>query len=511
MRFLSRVSVACLAIAVGLVSWPAAVLAEESSSVSGMSLSGDPFVVPGGEAVAGSSLAEEEAVKRASPEAVAARAASSSAYEGFGPGAAEKVADESFPGLVGEPSGGLPPLPSGQKVVSFPSVTAASLELPGGLHGVSVSQEPIAVETSAGQRVPVDLSLVEVGGGFQAKTPAAGSQVSIPKRLADGASLSAGGVGLTPVTEQGLALDAAEGVLDGAGVFYGDSEGPGVADVDTLIKPDTLGFSMETVLRSQRSPRKLFFKVGLPEGASLVQDQPGAGLVRVVDAGQTLAIVAAPSGEDAEGTAVPISMSLSGDVLVVAVEHEPGEYRMPIEVDPTVGDGRTIGEKNEGNVYQVNWKVDTSNGKEGPFHFGESIGEGLFDYHGEGESPAYNAGEWGGFEYATQGESAIYRAVLGAEMTDEGHGFENHAQIANNPPTGKNESPLETSTVNHTFELCIESGCAVPGEVTKEISENNASVIQFASRSGNYSMWAELGGSVDIVQTKNSSVSLDTS
>ncbi len=230
----------------------------------------------------------------------------------------------------------------------------------------------------------------------------------------------------------------------------------------------------------------------------------------------TIARIAAPSGHDAEGTLIPLTVAVNGDLIALTVEHQAGQYKFPIEIDPTTYDTQVVDIHN-GVTYQSRWKVDTSNGKEGPFYFSESSSYGIRDYHGQGTSPEYQRGEWGGFAYETQGESAIYDVHLGSSFGDEGHGFENRAQIKNKTPTGKNESPLEIRTNSYSegawpgWTLCILAECAVPGEVTPEIAENNVSLAQFASQTGNYTMDAELGGAyIYIVQTKNSTVSLDT-
>ena len=325
---------------VALVGDPGGALADESSPLDSSSSSyADSLVVPGVEQLVGGQAAEARAARRASPEAVAAREASSSTYENLSLEGAEKLAGEAYPRLIDEPSGGPPRLGEGAKIIPYPTDYAATLELPGGKHGVISSQAPIATEASDGQRVPIDPSLIGVNEGFQVKVPAAGAQVRAPKRLGEGPRLSEIGVSLTPVDEQGTPLNGSA-VLDGASVFYGDSEVAGLSDVDTVVKPNTFGFSEETLLRSQRSPQALFFKVGLPEGASLVQE--GSGSVEVVDGGEIISSIAASNAIDAEGTVVPTSLKVSGEVLEMSVDHSPGQYRMPILVDPTVVDKRMI-------------------------------------------------------------------------------------------------------------------------------------------------------------------------
>jgi tripartite motif-containing protein 71 len=499
----------------GLVGWPAGALAEGSSSAVGSSLlsSGSP-VIEGSPTEAEQRRAAEEA-RLASPEAVRAREASELAYSGLSPTESRELAARTFPALVDEPNGGAPKLPEGARISSFSSEFTAAVELPHGGRGTLESVSPIAVNTSSGT-VPVDLAPRQAGSGFEASTPADGMHVRAGGKLSEGVSLSDLGVTLTPVTEGGTPLEGNRS-LDGASIFYGNSENAqaGISDTDSLIKFDAYGFSEETILRSDRAPQRLYFRVGLPEGASLIQAPGDPSLLQVVDAGQVIAQISAPSGRDAEGTLVPVGLTVSGDTVTLGVEHQPGQYRLPIEVDPTTYDTQVLAIHN-GLTYQSRWKAYTSSGKEGPFYFSEGSNFGIRDLHGENTSPGYAAGEWGGFAYATQGESSIYDVHVTSSLSDGGHGFEARANLTNIVKTGKNEpsaSHLDSYSEGSWpgWELCMLSGCAVPTEVTSEIAENSYSLLQYATRTGNYYMDAELWGAwVYIVQTKNSTVSFDT-
>ncbi len=138
------------------------------------------FVVPGSP-LEGEQLAAEQEAKLDSPEAVAEREASQEGFSGLTAGQAGQVLSEAFPALVDSPVGGPPDLPFGQRITGFSSDYAAQVDLGQGAHGAIESLEPMAVETGHGQRVPVDLSLGEVGGTFEPVTPAV--EVHIPKGL----------------------------------------------------------------------------------------------------------------------------------------------------------------------------------------------------------------------------------------------------------------------------------------------------------------------------------------
>ena len=106
----------------------------------------------------------------------------------------------------------------------------------------------------------------------------------------------------------GSPLGGSEGAIDGASCAVRQH-----ADgMDSVVKPTTAGFEADTLLRSVESPQQLYFRVGMPEGASLVQAKDGSGAVEVVKEGTAIATVLPPGAQDAAGTAVPVSMSRLG-------------------------------------------------------------------------------------------------------------------------------------------------------------------------------------------------------
>ena len=160
-------SVCCMA---ALLTSPVAALGEGSSSVATPAGEGSgahsslegPLVTPGSPVQGEQAQAGEEA-KLANPNAVAEREASQTKYAGLDGEQATHVDGEAFPGVVNEPAGGPPKLPAGQSITAFPAGNVASVELAEGKHGVVESLEPMAVEGSSGQRVPIDLGLSEAG------------------------------------------------------------------------------------------------------------------------------------------------------------------------------------------------------------------------------------------------------------------------------------------------------------------------------------------------------------
>jgi hypothetical protein len=437
-RLLTGWVVCCIA---GLALVPACAFAEGSAALGGTggSVLESPLVVPGSPGESEQVRSQEQATL-ANPEAVAQRAASRTAFENLDAEQAEKVAGEAFPAVIDDPAGGFPKLPEGQSVAKYSTDYTAQVDLPEGRHSVLESMAPIAVETSPGQRAPVNLGLTDVGSAFEPKTPVAG--VRIPKRLGDGVALTESGVSVTPVDAQGSALGGSEGTLDAAVVLYANTQ----KDTDTVVKPTTFGFDADTLLRSIESPQQLFFRVGVPEGASLVQASDGSGMVQVVDEGVTIATVRPPSAWDAARTSVPVSMTVSSDTLVLTVDDHSGEYQWPVEVDP--GFDTNKDEHLTGYGSSTNWLFCTSHSmkcehEEGQF---KSKGWGENGYLIDEATGSYKTTERAEFIYQTQGESHVREFTYNTEESyNEGDNLESSAVIQNESKVVEEKKLLSAS------------------------------------------------------------------
>lgn len=489
---------ACTAVALAsFVLAPGVTLAGEpssskpSSSAGSASLSSAPLVTAASPNEAQQSLAEREA-KLKNPEAVAVREESRTKYENLNSEQAAKLAGEVFPEAIGNPAGTLPPLPAGQQIVAYPTDNSAQVDLGAGKHGVIASREPLALETSPGSREPLDLSLAEAGGVFQPVRSAV--VVRIPKQLADGVQLPSVGVSLTPVGEDGSALGGSEGAIDGATVLYANTQ----TDSDTVVKPLASGFEEDALLRSVDSPSQLSFRVGLPAGASLVAAKEGSGAVSVVDEGAVIAAVPAPTAHDAEGVAVPVSMSVSGQTVVLSVD-QAGNYRYPIEVDPTVVDA-TLENGEGGNT--SNWEAEHSLG----LHM--SMNKGVL----EDTTTTAETGESGLWGYETHGKSHIYEFVSETSSSVTGTQLENLLDIVRPPGTIERSASLGSSYGTTRTELCSESGCAT-GKV--ESGPGNVAYFEQAvtkTREGGQSFTTAMSkASVYILQEQGPSTAFNAS
>ncbi len=421
-------------------------------------------------------LSAQQEAHRQTPEAFRAREASQTAYEHLDGAQAKQLAASTFPQLINEAGGGPPLLPSGEKIVKYSSDYAAQIELPERKRAAVESVAPIARQTSPGHETPIDLHLSETGEQFQPVTPVV--PLSIPKQLGNGVEVGHTGVSITPVDGSGSALGGGKGEIAGTDVMYANT----LPEADTLVKPTTLGVSVETILRSAQSPHELFFRVGLSSSAHLTAAHDGGGGVEVVENGSTIAIIPAPSAQDAEGTTVPVTMTTHGNVVALTVP-DTSQYRLPIAVDPTVYDTIWQNEYYYSTYYRTEWTF----WKGGPAFTAPEHPEG--GKWTESISAAHKEGEYGGLFYTTRGVSQIILAHVEGEWFNTGTHIQN-AVLLQTPsyPYTEDYDILPESSGENGFGgyACSPSvGCpeSTPGPAPPE-NNNTAGFEQVALKEG---------------------------
>jgi DNA-binding beta-propeller fold protein YncE len=422
-------------------------------------LSASPLTSPlgaGGELSLEEGAGEQAAFEawRANPEVVAVREASRTRFEGEDEAQAAKTFGEAFPAMVSGQDGGPPVLAAGVRSLGFTGANIEQVETGSGDVGVVQSTVPIAVASGGGHWAAVNLGLREAGGGFEPQNPLV--PVRIPKRLAEGAQSPVPGVSLTPVDERGTPLGGSEGVVDGTGVFFANTQ----TDADTVLKPSSFGVEASTVLRSVESPEVLYYRVGMPQGARLVASPGEPGAV-VMDEGAVIATVKPPTASDAAGIAVPVSMSVAGDTLVVSVKHREGAYQYPVVVDPELSG------------YWQEW----SNVVSGDWEFHEWIGY-THEIAGAELRMKHEPGSFANEDYAiwsekTKGYTKIFDVYVKDELypwsAPEGKRNTPHWLNASielyKPGGGGTESSLELSGSPYRSEgtVCGLAGCAAAG------------------------------------------------
>jgi RHS repeat-associated protein len=446
---------------------------------------GGPLVVPEVQPLDGDQqVAAQQQSVAMNPENVAAREASSTRFEGLDGEQAVRLAGEAFPSLVDEPADGQPQLSEGERIVEYTSDTVARVDLGGGRYGVVESSVPFAVPSASGTYRPIDLGLSAVEGGYQPVASPTG--VQIPMRLSDGVSLPDVGVSLTPVDGQGAPLSGSEGVVDGSVVAYANTQ----TDADTVVKPWALGFEADTILRSASSPRVLSFRVGMPEGASLVSDK--SRLVWVVENGTPVAGIMPPEAVDAAGMHVPVSVSVAGDVVTLSVGVRVGEDMFPIEVDPTVVDTK----KDPGNWQFATdsngfcWTYSEQTGIEESGHW-----SGVLGICGR---ERIERGQYADLSYTTEGVSKISKFRAETHMV-ESEGIDGYIALAHSSYEAGPES-LPTETGWH--ELSVASPSAGNSALFEAVCSASVCLNSFQS--------LMYHAEVSVSQESGPSVSFDT-
>jgi hypothetical protein len=239
-----------------------------------------------------------------------------------------KVTSEQFPQLIEQPSYDPLRLAEGEKVDAFATENVAQLDLPGGESGVFESGLPLIAEAASGEQLPVDLSLRRTETAIEPVNPL--TDVRIPLELAEGISLPATDLTLSPVDSKGTPIRG-PATIDGAAAFYANTQ----LDSDILVKPLPSGFEAEAVLRSPASPESLSYRVSA-SGRSVDLKSDDSGSVSVEVDGRLVATIPPPPAVDADGRPVSVRLSIAGQTLTLDVAHRSDEFKYPILVDPTV-------------------------------------------------------------------------------------------------------------------------------------------------------------------------------
>jgi RHS repeat-associated protein len=430
-----------------------------------VSLTERSLVVAGLEALdEGEQARDAQTALHNSPQAFVAREVSRAAYERMSAGRAAELAARTYPSVVEQPAAGPPALAGDQTIVKYVSDHAAQLALPRGRHGLIVSAEPIASETPHGRDARIDLGLTSTGGSFEAKTPL------VPIRIvgsSNSAQLIRSGVTLSALDGGGAPAGNGKRIRDGASVFYANTE----TDSDTLARPILRGFELDSLLRSARSPQLVHFRVGLPAGARLISATASSRAVQVVHGGTVIATISVPGARDAEGTPVPVWVSVSGQTLTVTVEHRSSTYRYPILLDPTA-------EENAGGsgkiLFGKTWGFTTNN-----INFRGGYPGSCTEYQCGAEDTiegAHESGETGAFHYKTQGLSRIYSfTATTSYVQTQGNRMENLLAIANVHGGGFEGTTQSWVGPYGPTEASVSSSCGcATGEVNASNDESEA-------------------------------------
>lgn len=275
------------------------------------------------------SLKDEHALAVATPQAQADRADSVDAFADLGAADVIDLINEVF----AEPLQALTTLSTdplltseSAPVFNAGSDTSARIDPPG-----EEDSELIVSETPMrnGDDQIVTGQLEADQSGFSPKAPLA--NVELPEQATGQIALSDVGVsfGFEGATgSNGRLVDAATGSGKEM-VLYPNTQ----VDTDTAVTYTLGGVETFNYLRSEDSPESFALDYDLPEGASLSATADG-GAIALNEEGEELVTVFPPYAVDAQGSDVPMTLSVNGNSIVLDVSHRGEDFAYPIMVDP---------------------------------------------------------------------------------------------------------------------------------------------------------------------------------
>ena len=272
---------------------------------------------------------EEEKRREAeleSPANIALREQSQHAYEDLTVAELQNLINLTFGDVLGNLNGDPARFLSDATVLDVVEPDAATVRSDGdsSLFDAGV---PVQAENEDGELRKVDLSLVQSEGDWVPENPLVDLEVG--SSADEGLEIGEEDIGVTQIGAE----DADATRMGDMNLLFSDvSEGD---HVDLLVSPTSRGVELFDVLRSVDSPDTLRFALDLPAGSELRPADGGAA--EVIDAeGKTSLQIARPWARDAQGTTVPVEMTVEGNQLVLVVEHQEGDFAYPILVDPAI-------------------------------------------------------------------------------------------------------------------------------------------------------------------------------
>jgi sugar lactone lactonase YvrE len=322
---------------------------------------------------------EEHAEWLSSPEAIQEREASQDAFAGFSSSQSQSLLVEAFPEQLQELNADPARVLSELEVEELLGTYGARVSIGEGESAIVESSIPVQSDLGGKGNEPVDLALEPEGDSFVPQNPLAA--VELPGSAADPIKLQGG-------IEIGLPANADRDAepLGDKNLFIPETD----TATDTLIAPIAGGVEVFEQLRSSESPEEFRFPYGLPQGAKLVEGAHGGAEV-LSASGEMLAEVPAPFAVDAQGTSVPVTMSIEGDALVVGIAHRSADVAYPLLLDP-----KSIVEAPPLNI---SWIAGTT----GPYGMAQTPSSLLA--YSQGNSVSYGANTFGQWVYTVGGQT----------------------------------------------------------------------------------------------------------
>ncbi len=182
---------------------------------------------------------------------------------------------------------------------------------------------PAKVVNDEGQLSKVDLDLKATSEGLEPENPIV--DIVIGPSPAEGVELANGETAITPSSAD----------PESVGQPFGDKDAlyPEVhPDTDLLVTPLSSGVELFDILRSPESPEEFRFELDIPAGAELQANPAGGAEVR--EGEKLVGMISPPTAVDAQGTRIPVEMTVEGSSIELTLEHRDEDYMYPLLLDP---------------------------------------------------------------------------------------------------------------------------------------------------------------------------------
>lgn len=332
----------------------------------------------------------QRAQELATPAAVAERERSRQAYAELDRAGAEELLRSVFGSVLEELDADPARFLSDATVERVAGDEGATVTVDGDTQLLETSV-PVQAEDEDGALGQLDVTLAPGVEGWEPENPLV--DLEIGRSVEEGIEI--GDEGLT-VTQTG-AEDAVATPLGDKSLFF--PEVTAGSDTDQIVAPVSGGVEIFDLLRSADSPESLRFRLDLPAG-SVLRAGPG-GSAEVIGAdGAVTTLVPKPWALDAQGTDVPVAMTVEGDELVLAVAHRDRDLAYPILVDPSIyqdWDSWSTGQ-GLGGLAAWRWQQTSASwiyhGTEDSGGFPGYAGKGLFVYTAPATMTGQQWGQW---------------------------------------------------------------------------------------------------------------------
>jgi tripartite motif-containing protein 71 len=284
---------------------------------------------------------------------------------------------------------------------------------------VSIEGEKALIESSVPLRAPddgelakLDLELEQTGQGYVPKNSLA--ELSLPDTAAG--QIQVGQVGVSVATEKAAAsIPRRFGEED---LYLPEA----AEDTSLLLSPITGGVELSALVLSRNSPEQLPLDVTVPPGAVLRAASGGGA--EVVDLAQqkTLATISAPHAWDAQGTSLPVALSVKGNSVSLELAHQAMDIAYPAFIDPEIEENWSgFADTSKLNYWSWQWY---GVGPEDYIGWRSCIvtcwGNGL--YVRSRSNFTYPGGTWGRWWFVPQGSTTYMRRVILGPMNYDAHG-----------------------------------------------------------------------------------------